>query len=255
MNGEIAIVTGAGGDIGGACATTLARSHDVVLCVDRDAGNAGGTAAGIVAAGGRADVLRADAADPAFAAEVAAAASSLGPVRSAVHALAHEEQSAAETITRDSVELSLAVGPVAAFTLFRELLVTDRLAAGASLVAIGSLHATHPFAGCIGYNAAHGALAQIVKSLAHEWAARRIRVNAVVPGWIRTKGEAAFYSDAFLDSVAESLPFGRFGTVDDVAAAVEYLCSEQAAYLSGSFLTVDGALGAALARLPNGPSK
>ncbi|MFI5910093.1 SDR family NAD(P)-dependent oxidoreductase [Dactylosporangium sp. NPDC051541] len=244
MPDRVAVVVGAGGDIGGACARRLARTHGAVLCVDRDPAR--------VAPAGWARTLTADAADPAFADTVVAAAAGIGPVGAVVHAVAFEEHAPAVTVTRASVERSLAVGPLAALSLFRGLVAAEALAAGASLVAIGSLHATVPFPDCVGYNAAHGALAQIVRTLAHEWAPRRIRVNAVVPGWIRTAGEAGLYGDGHLDRVAALLPLGRFGTAEDVAAAVGYVCSDEAGYVSGSFLTVDGGLGASLARLPGG---
>lgn len=244
-----AIVTGAGGDIGGACAIELARSYEKVVCVDRDAERAERTVERITAAGGQGRALIADASDPDFGAVIADEVDRVGAV---VHALAYEEQNPAESISVESFQRSLQLGPVAAFTLFRALFRKDRLASGSSLVVIGSLHATTPFANCVGYNAAHGALAQVVRSLAHEWARHRIRVNAAVPGWIRTQGETDLYGDAFLDKVAGSLPYGRFGSPRDVAAAVGFLCSDRADYVSGSFLTIDGALSASLARLPDG---
>ena len=250
MSDRVAVVVGAGGDIGGACAHRLAGTHDVVLCVDRNAARAGSTAASIRAGGGRAEALAADAADDAFPDAVRAAALALGRTASVVHAVAHEEHAAAVAVSRQSVVQSLTVGPVAAFCLFRSFVTGDALAAGASLVAIGSLHATVPFPDCVGYNAAHGALAQIVRTLANEWAARRIRVNAVVPGWIRTAGEDGMYGADHLDQVAPQLPLGRFGTAADVAAAVGFICSPEANYVTGSFLTVDGGLATSLARLP-----
>jgi NAD(P)-dependent dehydrogenase (short-subunit alcohol dehydrogenase family) len=252
MSDRVAVVVGAGGDIGGACARRLARTHDVVLCVDRDAGRAESTASSVLADGGRAEVLAADAADDSFPEMVRAAALALGRTASVVHAVAHEEHAAAVLVTRQSVVHSLAVGPVAALCLFRAFVTGDALAPGASLVAIGSLHATIPFPDCVGYNAAHGALAQIVRTLANEWAPQRIRVNAVVPGWIRTAGEAGLYGADHLDRVAPLLPLGRFGTADEVAAAVGFVCSDDARYVSGSFLTVDGGLTPSLARLPRG---
>jgi NAD(P)-dependent dehydrogenase (short-subunit alcohol dehydrogenase family) len=252
MSDRVAVVVGAGGDIGGACAHRLAGTHDVVLCVDRDAARAGSTAKSLLARGARAEVLAADAADDAFPEAVLAVALALGRTASVVHAVAHEEHAAAVDVSRRSVVQSLAVGPVAAFCLFRAFVAGDALADGASLVAIGSLHATVPFPDCVGYNAAHGALAQIVRTLANEWAPRRIRVNAVVPGWIRTAGENGLYGADHLDRVAPLLPLGRFGTAEEVAAAVGYVCSEDARYVTGSFLTVDGGLAASLARLPGG---
>ena len=250
MSDRVAVVVGAGGDIGGACAHRLARTHDVVLCVDRDAARAESTASSVLARGGRAEALAADAADDSFPDAVRVAALMLGRTASIVHAVAHEEHAAAVDVSRQSVVHSLAVGPVAAFCLFRAFVAGDALAAGASLVAIGSLHATVAFPDCVGYNAAHGALAQIVRTLANEWAPQRIRVNAVVPGWVRTAGEAGLYGADHLDRVAPLLPLGRFGTADEVAAAVGFVCSDDARYISGSFLTVDGGLATSLARLP-----
>jgi NAD(P)-dependent dehydrogenase (short-subunit alcohol dehydrogenase family) len=249
MSERVAIVTGAGGDIGGACARSLARTHDLVLCVDRDGERAAATAGKI---GDRARVLVADAADAGFATAISGAAARLGVTAAVVHALAHEEHCAADALSRESLELSLALGPVAAFTLFRELRASGRLGPGAALTVIGSLHASLPFPRTLGYNAAHAALTQVVRTLAHEWAGQGVRVNAVVPGWISTRGEADLYGQGYLDSVASRLPMGRMGTADDVAAAVRFLSSDDASYVSGTFLTVDGALAVSLARLPEG---
>jgi len=252
MSDRVAVIVGAGGDIGGACAHRLAGTHDVVLCVDLDAARAESTAKSVLARGGRAETLVADAADDGFPDAVRAGALALGRTASVVHAVAHEEHASAVDVSRSSVVQSLTVGPVAAFCLFRAFAAGDALAAGASLVAIGSLHATVAFPNCVGYNAAHGALAQVVRTLANEWAPRRIRVNAVVPGWIRTAGENGLYGADHLDRVAPLLPLGRFGTAEEVAAAVGYVCSDDARYVTGSFLTVDGGLAASMARLPGG---
>jgi NAD(P)-dependent dehydrogenase (short-subunit alcohol dehydrogenase family) len=247
----VAVVTGAGGGIGAACAKRLASSRAVV-CVDLSAERAATTAAAIQEAGGHAEAVTADVTAPGFAAEVCAAARRAGPVTAAVHAVAHEEHIPAEDLPTRSLQASLTAGPVAAFSLFRELMVGGGLGAGAALTAIGSLHASLPFARCLGYNAAHGALAQVIRTLAHEWAGRGIRVNAVVPGWIRTPGEVALYGSAVLDAAAAALPFGRHGTADEVAAAVNFLSSAEAGYISGTFLRVDGGLAVSMARLPGG---
>lgn len=247
---ELAIVVGAGGEIGAACATALVRGHDIVLCVDRDAAAAQVTVDRIRAQGGEAHAVVVDAGAPDYADVVLAAAQSHGVVRSVVHAIAYEEHASADSISIESVQRSLQLGPIAALSLFQRLKTSGVLCAGAGLTVIGSLHATHAFANALGYNLAQAALAQLVKSLAHEWASHGVRVNAVVPGWIRTRGETALYGDAHLDAAGSLLPMGRFGTADDVAAAVAYVSSPQAAYVSGTFLTVDGGLGASLSKLP-----
>jgi NAD(P)-dependent dehydrogenase (short-subunit alcohol dehydrogenase family) len=171
-------------------------------------------------------------------------------VRSVVHALAYEEHRAAVDFSLESMLTSYRVGPLAAFGLFRAVAVSGSVAPGASFTAIGSLHERQPFRRCLGYNAAHAALGQVVRTLAHEWASRGLRVNAVVPGWIATPGEVALYGQDHLDAAASRLPSGSLGTVEQVAAAVAFVSSADAGYVSGSFLTVDGALGVSLARLP-----
>ncbi|MEV8372777.1 SDR family oxidoreductase [Kribbella sp. NPDC056861] len=242
----VAVVSGAGGGIGGACARALADGFGSVVCVDRDAQAAEGTVSAIEAAGGRASVVLADAGAEDFGQQVAGAIE--GEVGVVVHAVAHEEHISAAQLSRESLQRSLDLGPVAAFELFRACL--PRMSARASCIAIGSLHETTAFADCLGYNAAHGALGQVVRTLAHEWSAQRIRVNAVVPGWIATPGETALYGEEHLARAGALLPFGRFGTPDQVAAAVAFLASPAADYISGAFLKVDGALSASLARLP-----
>ena len=225
MSDQVAIVVGAGGTIGGACAVRLAAGRDLVLCADLSAERAGRTVDTILRAGGRAEAVAADAAGADFAGQVTAAVPSGAAVTAVVHAVAYEEHVPSDKATRESLERSFAVGPLAAFTLFRELRAEGHLRPGSALTAVGSLHATYPFANCLGYNAAHGALAQVVRTLAHEWAADGIRVNAVVPGWIRTDAEVAFYGEAHLDRVAGGLPLGRFGTGEDIAQAVAAICA------------------------------
>ncbi|MFF1815962.1 SDR family NAD(P)-dependent oxidoreductase [Kribbella sp. NPDC058245] len=237
----LAVVVGAGGGIGGACARTLAQQYDAVLCVDRDLAAARRTAAEI----DRAVALAADAGEVGFGRLVGDAAAAIGPVGCAVYAVAYEEHAPAVDLSRESLLRSLLIGPVGAFEFFRGLTP----APGASYIAIGSLHETQPFANCLGYNAAHGALGQVVRTLAHEWADRGIRVNAVVPGWIATPGEEDLYGAEQLAAAGRLLPLGRHGRPEEVAAAVGFLASEAAGYISGSFLTVDGALSSSLAQL------
>jgi NAD(P)-dependent dehydrogenase (short-subunit alcohol dehydrogenase family) len=91
------------------------------------------------------------------------------------------------------------------------------------------------------YASAKAAMISLTKTTALEWAASGVRVNAIAPGWIETDiNERARQNADFLRETTASIPLGRWGTVDDVAAAALYLCSPAAAWVTGSVLLVDG---------------
>jgi NAD(P)-dependent dehydrogenase (short-subunit alcohol dehydrogenase family) len=93
-----------------------------------------------------------------------------------------------------------------------------------------------------GYAASKGGVAQLTKSLAIAWAEEGIRVNAVAPGWIQTPMGAAVESadPELYRRVLQRTPMGRWGTPEDVAGAVVFLCSDAAAFVTGVILPVDG---------------
>ena len=92
-----------------------------------------------------------------------------------------------------------------------------------------------------GYSASKGGVAQLTKSLAIAWAAEGIRVNAVAPGWIATALTAPLHGDAQRSAtVLGRTPLGRWGTPEDIAGPVLFLCSAAAAFVTGVVLPVDG---------------
>ena len=92
-----------------------------------------------------------------------------------------------------------------------------------------------------GYAAAKGAVAQLTKALANEWAGRNVQVNAIAPGYIATDNTAALQADpARNPAILARIPAGRWGEPADLAGAVVFLASEASNYVNGTILTVDG---------------
>ncbi len=119
----------------------------------------------------------------------------------------------------------------------RGLLAT---AAGA-IVNIGSMYSFFGAAHAPGYAASKGAIVQLTKSLAREYAPQGIRVNAVAPGWIKTRITEPVFSDPARSApIVDRTPLGRWGEPGDVAGPVLFLCSAAAAFVTGVVLPVDG---------------
>lgn len=91
------------------------------------------------------------------------------------------------------------------------------------------------------YSSSKGAIVQLTKSLAVAWADDKIRVNAVAPGWIKTTLTSALWQDNDRsEQIRNRTPMNRWGTPDDVAAAIHFLCSDEARFITGAVLPVDG---------------
>ena len=91
------------------------------------------------------------------------------------------------------------------------------------------------------YGSAKAAIVNLTKTVSQEWAGSHVRVNAVAPGWIETEMNAgARQMPEFLRSTLASIPLGRWGRVEDVAAAALFLCSPAASFITGTVLVIDG---------------
>lgn len=126
-----------------------------------------------------------------------------------------------------------------------------------SITAVASMSGLAPHPGYGAYSASKAALVMLCRQLAQEWAVDRIRVNTVCPGMIRTPLTEAVYQDEATFAQRRSLvPLGRIGTAEDVGAAVAWLTSAGAAYVTGQSLTVDGGVSdRILSLIPGRPGK
>jgi glucose 1-dehydrogenase len=97
-----------------------------------------------------------------------------------------------------------------------------------------------PYARSVAYNAAKAGLTHMATSIAVELCRHRINVNVIEPGWIDTPGERATFGEEQLRERAATLPWGRLGQVEDIGRAAAFLASEDADYITGAVLRVDG---------------
>jgi NAD(P)-dependent dehydrogenase (short-subunit alcohol dehydrogenase family) len=240
------IVTGAGGDIGGACARLLASKGGHVLVVDADLGAAERVMQGIN--GDRAGRATAIAADVSVSAEVqqyVAAAAAHGRIDAVVHA-AGITGPAAPLPEFDEAEFDrvMAVNARGIFLGMRYAL--PRMRDGGAIVNVASVSGIAGYAMVAAYVASKHAVIGLTRTAALEGASRAIRVNAVCPGPIEGRLMSAAGAgtprppgeDPFLRGV----PLARYGTSDEVAETVAFLLSPAAAYISGATIAIDGGL-------------
>jgi 3-oxoacyl-[acyl-carrier protein] reductase len=241
MTGRVALVTGASRGIGRAIALRLAARGAVVVAAARG-DNAKATVDDIRAAGGTADALALDVTD---AAGVSNAVSALVAAHGRIDILVNNAG-----ITRDQLMLRmkredwdavLATNLTAAFTCIQAVLRPMVKQRSGRIVSVSSVVGQAGNAGQANYAASKAGLIGLTKSLALEVASRNITVNAVAPGLIDTDMTRAISAGAHQDW-ANRIPLQRLGTPEDVAAAVAFLASDEASYITGHVLAVNGGM-------------
>jgi glucose 1-dehydrogenase len=111
---------------------------------------------------------------------------------------------------------------------------------GGKIVFISSVHTRLAFTRSVAYNAGKAGLNHMAFTAANELVRHRINVNVIEPGWIDTPGEHESFGEAFIEKAAPFLPWGRLGTPADIGKAAVFLASEDADYITGTTLLVDG---------------
>jgi len=253
LQGQVAIVTGAGRGIGRATALELARMGADIVVAELDAGGADKTAALVKDAGRRAAVIPTDVTKRAqLAAMVERTLAAFGRIDVLVNNAGIYRAAATLEVTEEHWDAIMTINAKAVFFASQAVLPVMIAQKSGAIVNLASM------AGKIGsktnlpYNASKAAVVSMTKSLALAHAADGVRVNCVCPGFVETdmwkmvaRDQGALLgmtAEEFTRQRASQVPLGRMERPEDVAAVIGFLASPRAGYMTGQALSVDGGL-------------
>ena len=235
-----ALVTGGSGTIGASiCGALGAAGFHVIVHAMRNAPRAAEVAAGITAAGGSAEQVIFDVTDNAACLRMAADLLQKGPVQVIVNNAGIHDDVPFAGMRHEQWKRVLDVTLDGFFNVTRPLLLDMLSTRWGRIVNMASVTGIAGNAGQVNYAAAKAGLIGATKSLAIEVARRGVTVNAIAPGIIASPATDAVFAP---DRIKALVPAARAGTADEVAAAVLYLVSDAAGYVSGQVLSVNGAM-------------
>ena len=241
LTGKVALVTGASRGIGRAIAARLAEQGATVVAAARG-DHATACADELTAAGHRVEAITLDVTDaPAVEAAPGAIVKRLGRLDIVVSNAGITRDQLLMRMKREDWDAVLATNLTATFLLAQAAMRPMLKQKAGRIIAISSVVGQMGNAGQANYAASKAGLIGFAKALAREVASRSITVNVVAPGMIETEMTRAVAERAQIDW-ATQIPLGRLGTVDEVAAAVSFLASDEASYITGHVLAVNGGM-------------
>ena len=243
---KIVVITGAGHGIGRATALRFAREGASVVVVDIDESRAAETAGLISEEGGVVQTVAVDVSDEQAVAELGSRiATAYGRVDILHNNAGRLRGGSVTELAVDEWDRTFAVNVRSMFLVSRALIPLMRTNGGA-IVNTASTSGLVGEMGIPAYNSSKGAVVNLTRQLAADYTREGIRVNCVCPGWIPTGFNdpvLADMTDAEVNAMVKAtVPMGRQGTPDEIAAAVTFLASDDATYITGHALVVDGGL-------------
>ena len=246
FTGKVAIITGGGGGLGRAAALLLARRGANVLAADLSADGAAHTVELIRQAGGRAEATEVDVcSDGSVEAMVERARSTLGGADILVTFAGVGQQRSALKTTSAEFQRIVEVNLTGTFRCCRAAATVMKEKGGGRIVTIASMAGQRAVSGRVAYGASKAGVIMLTSVLAIELAPYNITVNCIAPGPVETPMVQAMHTEATRVTYTSSIPLHRYGTTDEIATAVAFLASDEASYITGHCLPVDGGFGSA----------
>jgi 7-alpha-hydroxysteroid dehydrogenase len=240
LNGQVAIVTGAGKGIGRACALTLAQAGADVALTARTQADLEKVAAEIRAMGRRAIVVAGDISQEAtMDTLVAETLKSLGKITILINNAGGAGPNSPLKMGGSDFSAVLAWNVTPAYMMIQKTAKAMREAGGGAVVNISSVAARYAQKHFSAYGAAKAALNQMTRNLAQDFGPA-IRINAIEPGTIMTEALAPFLTPERTERMLSSTPMGRLGKPEDIAASALFLVSPASSWITGKILGVDG---------------
>lgn len=243
FSGKTAVVTGGSRGIGRAVAMELARGGaNVVLCYAGNENAAKETVSACEALGAKAMAVRCDVSDAAQVKELMdAAQKEFGTIHILVNNAGITRDNLLLRMTEEDFDAVLDTNLKGAFLCMKAVCRTMMRQRYGRIISISSIVGLRGNAGQMNYAASKAGLIGLTKSMAKELASRGVTANAVAPGFIETDMTAALPEPA-KSAMLSSIPAARLGAAEDVARAVAFLASEEAGYITGQVLAVDGGM-------------
>ena len=242
LDGRVALVTGASQGIGHACALALAREGASVAVAARNQAKLDELVAEITSQGGKAAAFVMDVADEdQVKSAIKSAIAHFGKIDILVNNAGITRDQLVMRMKRADWDAVLATNLTSAYLCIQSVIPSMLKQRWGRIINITSVFGQMGQAGQANYAASKAGLIGLTMAIAREVASRNITSNAIAPGFIETSMTAAL-SEEFKQNAVKQIPLGRVGTPDDVANAVAFLASEDASYITGHVLNVNGGM-------------